>query len=68
MLFPNLMLICSMSAADVAFVLSCLHDSGTIAASFEQDIVSVVCFLAHFAKKNDLFNTSSTYDVSVIFV
>lgn len=68
MLFPNLMLICSMSAADVAFVLSCLHDSGTIAASFEQDIVSVVCFLAHFAKKNDLFNASSTYDVDVIFV
>ena len=68
MLFANLTLTCSMPAVDVPLVLSCLHDSSAIAANFELDIVSVACFLAHFAKKNDLFNFSSTFNVGVIFL
>ena len=53
---------------DVPLVLSCLHDSSAIAGNFEQAIVSVVCFLAQFAKSNDLLNASSTYDVGAIFL
>ena len=50
MLLANLILICSMSAADVPLMLSCLHDSSAITANFEQVTVSVVCFLAQFTK------------------
>ena len=39
-----------------------------MAANFEQVVVSVVCFLAQFAKWNGLFNASSTYDVGAIFL
>ena len=50
MLIAYLTLICSMSAADMPLVLSCLHLSSAIAAKLEQAIVSVVYFLAQFAK------------------
>ena len=67
LLFANLMLICLMSATDVPLVLSCLYVFSAISDNFDQVIVSVVCSLGQFAKQNDFFNASSTYDVGAIF-
>ena len=52
----------------MSLVLSRLRNLSAMAANFEQVVVSVVCFLAQFAKWNGLFNASSTYDVGAIFL